>query len=596
MKKVAYILTLFYVCLSLDAQLPSSFSWKSRHSYGYLPDYSKNQLIQGPCGVFAAVAAVEAMCQIYYNNPGKDLFDFSEAYVYNSSENDCPGIGCESANASSVLDFASTTGLINDNAFTFTLSKIEDNCILDCGSLGTPSQRIFVPYMNNSWQITPSSIDTEDELKQAILDFGPIVMQPGPSDYNACALNPNDNECTNRKHTVLLTGWSGSYWEIWDSWPGAPSFGYKTYDVFYYHPTFYRVYPVNPANSSDVLRCNGSQSELFSRKGWDKDGDGFYSWGLEYYGRPSGCPGPNLMDWNDGDGTQIFRSGTTVYATPTVSGTSGNVCMSGSQFSLNYVPDGFTCTWYISKNANCFNTYQGNGSSVTLYPNSTCTGKESEITFRITQNGDGGYAEYKQSFYVNCPHEDLMSYYVLDSYGSAPPKYGETYYLCPYTYYTIYFNENDGSCNVTGLEWNLPYAWSKNYEESNYVSIYTNDVPDGFMEIKGYTSCSPSAKAVLLSPYFAPFECGGYFLAYPNPSENFVDIDIDKSKVSAEKITIGDECLLTLVDKTGLIKFKTTFKGFPYRIDTTQLPEGMYFVNIVFKGRTSTIRLVIRHR
>jgi hypothetical protein len=64
MKKNFNILILFSICLSLNAQLPSSFSWKDRHSYHYLPENAKNQIIQGPFGVFAAVAAVEAMCQI----------------------------------------------------------------------------------------------------------------------------------------------------------------------------------------------------------------------------------------------------------------------------------------------------------------------------------------------------------------------------------------------------------------------------------------------------------------------------------------------------------------------------------------------------
>jgi len=601
MKNLISILLLVCFYFPLKGQLPSSFSWRTRHGdkYDYISN-AKDQLVQGPCGTFAAVAAVEAMCQIYFNNYQIGLFDFSEAYVYNHGDNGCPGLGCESANASSVLDFAKssgTTGLINDNAFTFTWSKIgQENCIWDCSSLGTPNQRIFVPNMS-SWQIPPDSINTADKLKKAILDYGPIIMQNGSGYNNGCALHSTDPDC-NHAHTVLFTGWDGSQWEIKDSWPDSAYIGLRTYDVFEYHPTFYRVYPVNPNNSNDVLSCTGSQSEYFSRKGWDKDGDGFYSWGLESYGRPPNCPGPNLMDWNDGDSTVIFRSGNTIYDTPTISGTSGKVCLSGgSQFTLNDVPDDFTPNWYISKNAYCFNTSSGSGSSVTLIPNSSCAGKESEITFRITDDNDeeDGYAEYKKSFYVNCPKENLMSYYVLDSYGSSPPKYGDTYYLCPYTYYTIYFNENDPDCTVTGLTWDLPSGWAKNYEYSNYVSIYTNDTPDGFMEIKGYTTCSPSVKAILLSPYFGAAECGGYFLAYPNPAGNYIDIDVDKAKLNNENIVIEDECLLSVIDQSGTVKLKTEFKGLPYRFDTTNLPNGLYYVNIVYKGKTSTIRLIIKH-
>ena len=68
-----------------------------------------------------------------------------------------------------------------------------------------------------------------------------------------------------------------------------------------------------------------------------------------------------------------------------------------------------------------------------------------------------------------------------------------------------------------------------------------------------------------------------------------------KSNLSESFIVIDDECLLSVIDQSGTIKLKTEFKGFPYRIDTTNLPNGLYYVNIVYKGKTSTIRLVIKH-
>lgn len=577
----------YSVCI--NAQLPSSFSWENRHGYEYISD-AKPQIINGPCGVFAAIAAVEAMCHIYYNNTGiNEEFDFSEAYVYNdNSVLGCTGAGCLSNDAPTALNFAKTTGYINDDSFPWP--DTITTCLVNCsGYNGNPNQRVYIP--NYTSEI---SISTNSDLKSAILNYGPIIMRP--SSINGNALHPGYPGADQIKHTVLFIGWDGSQWWIKDSWMNTPSIDLKTYSVFNYQPTFYRVYPVNPQNSNDVLRCSGSQSELFTRKGWDVDGDGFYSWGLESYGRPNGCAGPNLMDWDDYDEDHIFRSGDTIYDTPELSGPS-RVCQCDEgdrRFWLDYVPDGFSSSWYISKNAYCFNTYQGDGSSVYLYPNSSCIGKESEITFRITQNGDGGYAEYKKSFYVNCPREDLMSYTVLDSYGGSPAKYGDTYYLCPYTTYNIFFNENDPDCSVSNLDWDLPYGWSEHYRYSNYISIYTNDWPDGFLEIQGTTDCN-SSEITLMSPFFAAAECGGYFLAYPNPSKSFVDIDVDKIKLRTDNISIDGKCKLTLLDKSGMIKFNTEFQGFPYRIDTSVLPEGMYFINIVHKGKTSTIRLIIKH-
>jgi hypothetical protein len=229
------------------------------------------------------------------------LFDFSEAYVYNEGTGgtNCTGIGCTNADAPSTLDLARDSGFIDDGSFEYN-----GNCISDCSEYDfNPNQKVYLPNVQ-SFQITPNN---DSSLKQAILDYGPIIMMP--SYQNGCALH--SPPCSGIWHTILLTGWSGSQWKIWDSWPGAPSFGLKTYAVFDYAPLLYRVYPVNPQNSNDVLRCTGSQSEYFTRKGRDDDKDGFYSWGLESYGRPPNCPGPNLMDWDDGSEGYIYRSGDT---------------------------------------------------------------------------------------------------------------------------------------------------------------------------------------------------------------------------------------------------------------------------------------------
>jgi hypothetical protein len=172
MKKLINVLLLLVYCLSSNAQLPSSFSWYTRHNYGYISN-AKPQIINGPCGVFSAVAAVEAMCQIYYNN--RDVtgeFDFSEAFVYNdNSQTGCPGAGCVSNDAPTALSFAKTTGFINNDCFPWPSNSNEftDECIKNCARYcGTPSQHVYIPNYANEITIT-----TDSELKTAILNYGP---------------------------------------------------------------------------------------------------------------------------------------------------------------------------------------------------------------------------------------------------------------------------------------------------------------------------------------------------------------------------------------------------------------------------------------
>jgi hypothetical protein len=332
------------------------------------------------------------------------------------------------------------------------------------------------------------------------------------------------------------------------------------------------------------------------------DGDGFYNWGFDSYPKPNDCPGPDLMDFNDADPEHIFRVGSEALQTPTISGSSDLLCTSdiSRMFTLTNIPDGFsTPTWNISKNPTCFNSpTSGTGNSATIYPNSSCIGKQCEITFSISHNGT---ASYKKSFYLNGPREDLVSISVIDSYGGSPSKYGDTYYFCPNTTYMIYYNNYDNSCTTWDFSWVLPYGWTEHYRSSNYVSINTNDNPDGYLEIWAKTSCcSQYSRVEVLNPFFGAAECGGYFMAYPNPSNNSVEINIIQSKVFGEEISTAAliteaECQLTIVDKSGMTKYKVEFKGIPYKVDTSNLQDGPYFINLMCNNKKSTIRIVIKH-
>lgn len=76
MKKLLLLL-LCFVHIVLFAQ-PSIFSWQKGvpqmpSGFNYISP-AKNQREQGPCRIFAAVAAVEAMSQIYYHKPSSVFY------------------------------------------------------------------------------------------------------------------------------------------------------------------------------------------------------------------------------------------------------------------------------------------------------------------------------------------------------------------------------------------------------------------------------------------------------------------------------------------------------------------------------------------
>ncbi len=74
MKKI-FVLYLILLNFSTLLAQPTYFSWKKPNfgweqgnGFNYISP-AKNQGEQGPCMIFAAVAAVEAMSQIYYHKP-----------------------------------------------------------------------------------------------------------------------------------------------------------------------------------------------------------------------------------------------------------------------------------------------------------------------------------------------------------------------------------------------------------------------------------------------------------------------------------------------------------------------------------------------
>ena len=91
-----FLVTFLFLSISIMDVLcqPSTFSWFSddeEERFNYISP-AKDQGEQGPCRIFTAVAAVEAMCHIYYNKPfpsGTNGTDLSEREIYSW----CSGYG-----------------------------------------------------------------------------------------------------------------------------------------------------------------------------------------------------------------------------------------------------------------------------------------------------------------------------------------------------------------------------------------------------------------------------------------------------------------------------------------------------------------------
>ena len=71
---------------------------------------------------------------------------------------------------------------------------------------------------------------------------------------------------------------------------------------------------------------------------------------------------------------------------------------------------------------------------------------------------------------------------------------------------------------------------------------------------------------------------------YPNPAGDMV------------KIEAPDSSVVTIVNATGgEVRRGVTAKGY-IELDTKELGEGLYFVNVVTANRPTTTRLIVEHK
>jgi len=597
--KRTILYTILLISFTFSYSQPSSFTWQYRHTGWKNPiSPAKNQGENGPCSIFAAVAGVEAMASLYYMLGGTQLI-LSESSIYNvGPEGGCTAITCGTGSIQVALDTIRSVGIVDNVYYPYS-----STCRTDCQQVFSSQNynyKINIPKSSGS-QLT---IDSALVLQQSIMDYGPIMVTLGGNYggyYATHYLYPGTSH--NFDHSVLIIGWRQNpelEWHIKDSWFEKPTIYYlsSSIDIFNFQPTFYRVHPLDEFNNPISCVGDGCPTAFSNRVPEDHDNDGFYNWGFEPF-PPDDWTGIGFMDFDDGDPNTIFRNGYNILKGPYISDTiSKYVCPGGRIFTLNNFDNlsnlGFSVNWTVSPSGYFSSSPSGNNDTATVTPIASYVGKQCRIEFNLSYNSIL-VKTYKFEFIINGPREDLVSMSVLDSYGGSPPNSGDMYYLCPNTTYNIYYNNYDNNCQTSNFVWDLPYGWTKHWDYGHILSINTNDYPYGLLDVKANHCCADSIPVKVYSLYFAEADCGEYFMAYPNPSSEFVDIDVVKDKISSEDLVSDIKTYLSIVDKSGTVRFSTTFKGFPYRVNTSDLPDGIYFLNIQFKDKRSSIRLVIKH-
>lgn len=277
-----------------------------------------------------------------------------------------------------------------------------------------------------------------------------------------------------------------------------------------------------------------------------------------------------------------------------------NVCTSNSTFSITNLPIGVSAFWSVSP-SNWVSPTSGSG-RIAEFSGSCSKIGEATVTFAISSSVG---TVYESKNFNSCgPDPSDIELETRYSTGSLAPKPGSVYLLCPNTHYHLTLINNTG-CSASSLSWTLPTGWSVNYQNSNMISIYTNSSPGGQVILKGQTCCSACGSNVtLLTQYFGTYySCGGYYMASPNPSSNYVDIDIvpEMKEISVE--SFKNEISISVFDKLGTQILNQEVNSLPFRLDTSILPVGEYMIRIITmpksgveeNQRVETLKIIVSH-
>ncbi len=237
------------------AMLPSSWDW--RDYGGNFITGVKNQRSCGTCAIFAATAALEASCNIFEDQPGRDL-DLSEQVLTSCLNGDCI-YGWDHTDA---LNFFQSTGTALEACMPYQWDDTVP-CADACPDLQTD------PVGVSSWTAVGSDVD---DMKTALLNGLLITKHEVFEDYTSYSggVYSYVEGDSLGWHSILIVGWNDAdgAWIVKNSW--GTNWGENTYGLSSTEGYYRIAYGECGIGSSARLI-----QSVYTPTCPDSDGDGF---------------------------------------------------------------------------------------------------------------------------------------------------------------------------------------------------------------------------------------------------------------------------------------------------------------------------------